>query len=79
MAEMTGFMFFLLGLIIILLFFLISRVSALTKSVKSLSLMLKEVKANQLSASLETGSGAVSNAVIAAITAAVNQYRMENS
>ena len=84
MAEMPGFVYFLLGFIILLLFILISRVSALSKMINTLRDMLKEAEADralyiQGTSPLGSGSKAVPNAVIAAITAAVNQYRMDNN
>ena len=86
MAEMSGqmgFMYFLVGFIILLLFILIGRVSALTRTVNGLKKSIKNAEANILSrnsvqGSAQAGNTTVPNAVIAAISAAVNMYRSEN-
>ena len=78
MTEMYGFMFFLMGLAVILLLYLVSRVSALTRTVNKLGKMLKEAEANRVVyAPQDTKS--VPTAVIAAISAAVEQYRLDNN
>ena len=83
-SGQAGFLFLLLGLIVILLFYLISRVSSLTRAVISLKKSLKDAETNiiaqnTISAPIKGAAAAVPNAVIAAISAAVNQYRTEFS
>ena len=78
-----------LALIIVLLFVLIKRVSALGKMIEEINIKLTppappapQVKAAPVPVKkpvpAETVSYSVPNAVIAAICAAVNQYRNEN-
>ena len=81
-SGQMGFLFFLVGFIIILLFILIGRVSSLTRTVSSLKKTIRDAEANIIARgpaqpSVQAGSTVVSNAVIAAITAAVNQYRTD--
>ena len=82
-----------LGLIIILLFILIKRVSALKKIIEEISIKLNSLEPVAVPegparaapapamkpAPVAAGSAEVPNAVIAAISAAVNQYRVENN
>ena len=81
MAEMSGqmgFLYFLVCFIILLLFILIGRVSTLTRTVRGLKKIIRDAEANIIAhspAQPSVQAGAVSNAVIAAISAAVNQYR----
>ena len=81
MNEVTGFIFIFLGFIIVLLFHLIGRVSTLTRSINNLKKSIRETSGTlnaQEATSFDTSHQAVPNAVIAAISAAVNQYRIEN-
>ena len=75
-----------IGIVIILLIHLIKRVSSLSKMMESVSKMISAIEVNRIvqvpvneTTSLEVGSVVVPNAVIAAISAAVNQYRKENN
>ena len=82
MSGQIGFLFFLVGFIILLLFILIGRVSSLTRTVSGLKKTIKDTEANIITHLAPPSSGAgqkpVPNAVIAAISAALDQYRMEN-
>jgi len=78
MPETYGFLFFLMGLTVILLLYLLSRVSNLTRMVNKLGKMLKEAETNKALIS-QGDTKPVPNAVIAAISAAVNQYRLDNN
>jgi len=93
-AEMSGqiglLTLFGLGLVIVLLFILIARVSAVKKTLEALDMKLspakpiaratEAVKAPQSKpASVQTGPATVPNEVIAAISAAVNLYCLENT
>ena len=70
------------ALVIIILF---KRISALRRTIDSIEDKLSALEEQMLSGgpiggiSLESASGMPSNAIIAAITAAVNQYQIENS
>jgi len=88
MTETSGFLFMLLGLMVFLLFVLLRRVSVLSGMIRDLSKKLdntvKELEnsnARFLSGNLTQGAASktVPNPVIAAISAAVNKYRMENN
>jgi Na+-transporting methylmalonyl-CoA/oxaloacetate decarboxylase gamma subunit len=86
-AEMSGqtgiFILLGLGIVIILLFRLITLISTLSKSVDAIEKAVSAAGVNNKyvpineSPSLEEDS-AVPSAVIAAISAAVNQYRIVN-
>ena len=70
------------ALVLIILF---KRISTLRKTIDSIEDKLSALEEQMLSGapragiSLESASGMPSNAIIAAITAAVNQYQIENS
>jgi len=91
-AEMSGqigyLILFGIGVVIILLFVLIARVSAVKKMLETLDMKLTPAKPvtaakavasvpKSRPASVATGPAAVPNEVIAAICAAVNQYSIE--
>ena len=85
MAELT---LFGIGVVIVLLFILIARVSAIKKTLNALNMKLNPPVAaareavnvpKSKPASSAAGPKAVPNEVIAAIGAAVNQYCIENT
>ena len=92
LAEMSGqignVLLFGIGIIILLLIHLIYRVSALDKKIDALNKTANAAEADIFAnaaaigtigtPSLEAGSKAIPDTVVAAISAAVNQYRTEN-
>ena len=89
-AEMSGqvgnLILLGIGIIIVLLIHLIMRVSALGKMIGDSAKMIDDAEASKPanipvkdSLSLEVDSAIVPNTVVAAIGAALNQYRIENS
>ena len=84
MADISGqigFLFFLIGFVILLLFILIKRVSTLANKIDAVHKAINALEAKfapeKMASSLGAGS-VVPNAVIAAISAAINQYRLDN-
>ena len=90
-ADMSGHLIlFGLGVVIILLFIVIARISAVKKMLEALEMKLtlaepvpvaqKAVSIpKRESVALQAGSAGIPNEVIAAISAAVNQYCIENT
>ena len=93
MAEISGQFgnIFLIGIgiIILLLIYLISRVSSLAKKIDTFKETVDAAGTDKFpnaaaigiigTPSLEAGSAVIPDAVVAAISAAVNQYRTENT
>ena len=73
---------FAIGVIIVLIY-LIRRVSALTRRVDALARRIRAAETNMAAnipkAAPVAGPATVPNAVIAAICAAIDQYQMENA
>ena len=87
MSGQTGILVLLgIGVVIVLLIYLIKRVSALAKIIDDFHNLIKATETNKVvyvpvkeTASVEAVSAAVPNAVVAAISAALNQYRIDNT
>ena len=74
-----NFPWLVVGILIVLLIYFARRVSALKKRIDALKEKLNSAGTKSVPRFLGAGSNAVPNAVIAAICAAIDQYRIENA